>query len=77
VTIRRHFWFTTQPAEAPERAEDLRRVIDWVGWDRILFASGYPRGDSDDPALALPIPMSEAERRMICGGNARAVYGLG
>ena len=75
-TIRRHFWFTTQPAEAPERAEDLRRVIDWVGWDRILFASGYPRRDMDDPEQALPIRLTEEERRMVFGGNARAVYGL-
>ncbi len=74
--IGRHFWFATQPAEAPERAEDLRRVIDWVGWDRILFASGYPQRDLDDPEQALPIRLSEEERRMVFGGNARAVYGL-
>jgi len=77
ATIRRHFWFATQPADAPERAEDLRRVIDWLGWDRILFASGYPRREMDDPEQALPIRLTEAERRMVFGGNARGLYGLG
>jgi hypothetical protein len=76
ATIRRHFWFATQPADAPERAEDLRRVIDWLGWDRILFASGYPHRDMDDPDQALPIRLTEAERRLVFSGNARAVYGL-
>lgn len=75
-TIRRHFWFTTQPAEAPERPEDLRRVIDWVGWDRILFATGYPHWDMDDPEQVFPIRLSEEERRGVYNGNARALYGL-
>ncbi len=76
-TIRRHFWFTTQPADAPERPEDLRRVIDWVGWNRILFASGYPHWDMDDPGHAFQIRLSEEERRMVFNANARGVYGLG
>lgn len=75
--IRRHFWFTTQPADAPERPEDLRRVIDWVGWDRILFASDYPRCDMDDPEHAFQIHLSEEERRLVFSANARAVYRLG
>jgi hypothetical protein len=75
-SVRRHFWFATQPADAPERPEELRRVIDWVGWDRILFASGYPDREMDTAEDALPIRLSEAERRMVFNANARAVYGL-
>ena len=51
-------------------------MIDWVGWDRILFASGYPHWDMDDPEHAFQIRLSEEERRVVFNGNARAVYGL-
>jgi predicted TIM-barrel fold metal-dependent hydrolase len=77
ATIRRHFWFATQPTEVPERAEDLRRALDWLGCGRLLFAGGYPHRDMDDPEQALPVRLSEEERRAVFGGNARAVYGLG
>ena len=75
--VRRHVWFTTQPADEPERPEELRRVIDWIGWDRILFASDYPHWDMDNPELLFRFRVSEEERRMVTNGNARAVYGLG
>ena len=75
--LRSHFWFTTQPVEEPERPEQLRRLIDWIGWDRLLFATDYPHWDQDDPRHAFRLPMSEAERRAILAGNARAVYTLG
>jgi predicted TIM-barrel fold metal-dependent hydrolase len=76
-TIRQHFWFTTQPVDEPERPDDLRRMIDWVGWDRLLFASGYPDRDMDDPEQVFRIRLSEEERRGMFGGNARALYRLG
>lgn len=74
--LRSHLWFTTQPVEEPERPEHLRRVIDWIGRDRLLFATDYPHWDSDDPRYAFKLPLSEAERRAILADNARAVYGL-
>jgi hypothetical protein len=74
--IRDHFWFTTQPADEPEKAEHLRQVFDWIGWDKILFASDYPHWDYDDPAHALPIKMTEQQKRGIFLENARAVYGF-
>ncbi|MBL6455220.1 amidohydrolase [Belnapia sp. T6] len=74
--LKSNIWFTTQPVEEPERPEHLRQVIDWIGWDRLLFATDYPHWDSDDPRYAFKLPMSEAERRMILAENARAVYGL-
>ena len=37
--IRDHIYWTTQPMEDPERRDHLFDVIDWVGWDRLLFAT--------------------------------------
>lgn len=72
--LRRHFWFTTQPADEPEHPQFLRDLFDWIGWGRILFASDYPHWDFDDPRTAIALPMSARERAAIMGGNARAVY---
>ena len=74
--LKSQFWFTTQPVEEPERPEHLRKLIDWIGWDRLLFASDYPHWDSDDPRYVFKCPMSEAERRAIFAGNAKTVYRL-
>jgi predicted TIM-barrel fold metal-dependent hydrolase len=62
--------------DEPERPEDLRAVLDWIGWDRVLFSTDYPHWDMDNPDYALRIRMSDDERRMIYAGNARTVYGL-
>lgn len=74
--VREHVWFTTQPLDEPERPRDMRAVLDWMGWDRVLFATDYPHWDFDDPDRAFKIPLSEAERRMVFRDNARAAYGL-
>lgn len=74
--IREHFWFTTQPMDEPERPEDLRHTLDWIGWDRILFATDYPHWDYDDPARAITIKLSETERKMVFRDNAMRLYGL-
>jgi len=74
--IREQMWFTTQPMDEPERPGDLRDVIDWIGWDRLLFATDYPHWDFDNPLSAFKIRMSEPERRMVFAENARLVYGL-
>lgn len=72
--IKSNFWFTTQPIDEPEKPEQLRDVIDWVGWDRILFATDYPHWDSDDPRYAFKCRLSNAESDQIFRGNARGVY---
>ncbi len=70
--IREHLWFTTQPMDEPERPNDLRDIIDWIGWDRILFATDYPHWDFDNPLTAFKIRMSPEERRMVFGGECAA-----
>ena len=74
--LKSQFWFTTQPVEEPENPEHLRKLIDWIGWDRLLFATDYPHWDSDDPRYAFKCRLSEEEKRAIFAGNAKAVYGL-
>ena len=72
--IRERLWFTTQPMEEPEQAEHLRDTLDWIGWDRIMFATDYPHWDYDDPRTAFPIRLSNAEHEKIFRTNALGVF---
>jgi uncharacterized protein len=72
--VREGVWFPTQPIVEPERAGDMRAILDWLGRDRIVFSSDYPHWDMDDPMLAFKVPLSEPERRVIFADNARAAY---
>jgi uncharacterized protein len=74
--VREGVWFATQPIVEPERAGDMRAVLDWLGRDRVVFSSDYPHWDMDDPRLAFKVELSERERRMIFAENARAAYRL-
>ena len=74
--MKRNLWFSTQPMEEPENPEDLRRILDWIGWDRIVFATDYPHWDFDDPETAFPCKLSAGERRMIFRDNALGIYRL-
>ncbi len=75
--VREQVWFTTQPMDEPERPEDILSILEWIGWDRILFATDYPHWDFDNPETAFKAQMTEPQRRMVFRDNARAVYGLG
>lgn len=72
--IRENIWFTTQPCDEPEDPSQLRDIIDWIGWDRLLFSSDYPHWDTDDPRYSPAIEMTESERRGLHYENAKAVY---
>ena len=74
--IRSQVWFTTQPMEEPENSQHLADTIEWIGWDRLLFASDYPHWDFDDPARALPLRTTEAQREGYFLKNAQRVYGV-
>lgn len=74
--IRRQVWWTTQPMEEPDPREHLLDTINWIGWDKLLFATDYPHWDYDDPAHALPLQITETQRRQFFRGNAEAVYGI-
>lgn len=73
--FREHFWFTTQPVDEPERADDLIKVIDQMQMrDRILFSSDYPHWDYDDPDRALPAATPAELREQIFRTNAERLF---
>ena len=74
--IRERIYWTTQPMEDPERRQDLFDVVDWIGWDKLLFATDYPHWDFDEPSRVLPPGVSDDNRAAFYLGNARKVYGL-
>lgn len=77
VSIRRQVWLTTQPMEEPEHREHLLDIIDWIGLDRLLFATDYPHWDFDDPARALPVRLDAEQKQRFFYQNAADLYGIG
>ena len=75
--IHDHVWLTTQPMEEPANRAHVLDAIDWIGWDRLLFATDYPHWDYDDPAQVLPMPVAEGKKRGFFLENALALYGVG
>ena len=75
--LKEHLWITTQPMEEPSDPAHLLQIMEWIGWDRLLFATDYPHWDFDDPTRALPRELDPAHRRMIESSNARKVFRLG
>jgi predicted TIM-barrel fold metal-dependent hydrolase len=74
--LRQQVWWTSQPMEEPEPRSHLLDTLEWMGPDRLLFATDYPHWDYDDPAQALPLPVSMELRQRFFLGNAQAVYGI-
>jgi len=74
--IRSNVWLTTQPMEEPDRRRHLSDTCDWIGWEKLIFATDYPHWDFDDPAEALPIRIGDDKRKALFRENARTVYGI-
>jgi uncharacterized protein len=72
--IREHVWLTTQPMEEPDKREHVLDTIEWIGWDRLIFATDYPHWDFDDPDRALPVRIGDVQRRQFFLENARNAY---
>ncbi len=71
--FRRHFWASTQPMDVFDNPADLRTLMEWVGWDRLLFATDYPHWDSDDPHYVFPFPLAADLKEAIFNSNAKRV----
>ena len=50
--------------------------MEWIGWDRLLFASDYPHWDFDDPTRAFPPGLPRERLQQILTSNGKAVYRL-
>jgi predicted TIM-barrel fold metal-dependent hydrolase len=74
--VREHVWFTTQPIEEPDNPQHLAEVIEWLGWDRLMFSTDYPHWDFDDPQHTFKFAMTEAQKTKVFRDNAKALYGL-
>ncbi|HEX2171481.1 MAG TPA: amidohydrolase family protein [Dehalococcoidia bacterium] len=73
--FRRQVWATFQEDKAGIA------LLDWIGEERVMWASDYPHPDGTWPDSQRVIQeqfgdLSEATRRKILGGNARALYNL-
>ena len=62
--------------EEPDSKEHLLDVIDWIGWDKLMFATDYPHWDYDEPSRVLPAGVSEENKQAFYLDNARRVYGV-
>jgi predicted TIM-barrel fold metal-dependent hydrolase len=63
--------------EEPDNRRHLFDTIEWIGWDRILFASDYPHWDFDDPFRTFPAGTPRERFEQVLTRNARSVYRLG
>lgn len=74
--MRRNIWYATQPMEEPDTASDVRDIIEWIGPDRLLFATDYPHWDMDDPRYVFKFPIEKEWQKRILSENARELYNL-
>ena len=58
------------------KRKQLQDTMEWIGWDRLIFATDYPHWDFDDPEYALPIRLDDEKKAMFFRETARAVYGV-
>jgi predicted TIM-barrel fold metal-dependent hydrolase len=55
------------------------QYVEWFGDDNVLFSTDYPHGDSEFPHAVekfWKLPLSEASKRKIVGGNFARLYDL-
>jgi uncharacterized protein len=75
--IEEHFWYTTQPIEEPETAQQFVEALEVFGHpERLLYSSDYPHWDFDAPTSVLPSAVDRRVTRDIMGPNACALYGF-
>jgi len=67
----------------PSAVRSIRQAADWVGWDRLMWGSDYPRTITaityrmSYDFIAKSAEMTAAEKSMLLGTNAHRFYGFG
>lgn len=74
--LRDHVWYCTQPIEEPHQDEYFQQTMDWIGSNKLVFASDYAHWDWDAPNAALPSWLPTDIQHRIFYENARQVYNL-
>ncbi len=78
--LRRNLWYATQPIEEPEYPHHLRTIFDWIGWDRMVYASDYPHWDGDWPHTIKVVrerkDLSDDTKRKMLHDNVARFYKL-
>ena len=74
--VRQHIWFTTQPIEEPEDPQHLGDIMEWIGWDKLMFSTDYPHWDFDDPRQVFKTRLTDEQKAKVFRDNAKAFYGL-
>ena len=59
----------TVPSHLPE-------VMEWIGYDRLLFSTDYPHWDYDDPSHIIDGMLTLEHKEMIMHRNAKALFKL-
>jgi uncharacterized protein len=71
-----HVRFTTQPLEEPKNRQDLIKLLETFGGEKMLmFSSDYPHWDADSPEYALK-GFSDEWRERLFFENARETFKL-
>jgi predicted TIM-barrel fold metal-dependent hydrolase len=77
--IRESFYFGTQPLDEPDDPSHLKRIIDMVGTDSLLFGTDHPHWDFDDPSTVVDRyfgHLAEDDLEAVLSGNAASVFGI-
>lgn len=74
----KEFYYGTQPLEQPPSEEYMEYVVEMLGGpERLMWASDWPHPDYDDTNAIRSLGfLSNEEKEMILGGNAREVFDL-
>jgi len=67
----------------PSAIRSIRQAAEWVGWDRLMWGSDYPRTITaityrmSYDFIAKSPEITDSEKTSFLGGNARRFYGFG
>ncbi|MFC6766124.1 amidohydrolase family protein [Natrinema soli] len=78
--IRDQFYWGTQPMPEAQDNNDVRKTVDLIGPDNIVFTTDHPHSDFDDPSSVVNkyfSHLSEEDQDKIMYKNADRVFGLG